>query len=213
MHTRTHSYADYREPPWVEENRRYKFTSYYYRLLAARLSFVVIFENVIATITSLMRWIIPDVPQKLRQQMRQHNYLTNELILQQEFQRAKEISNEVQLQKKKFGKTASGKPRTSRGSIDSEGIHTVVGFVNGHMDAFDAEKERADLKSAVKMRTSAYNRRVRMAEAYPPIEDIESPSTVTITKTAFLSDDSNGSLYNTYLAETTSQEQLIGEKD
>ncbi|KAJ6217834.1 hypothetical protein RDWZM_008991 [Blomia tropicalis] len=124
-------YADYREPPWVEPNRRYKFTSYYWRLLAVRLSFVVVFENVIATITSLMRWIIPDVPQQLRQQMRQHAYLTNELILQQEFQRAKEISEERKVTKKKMnggiGIPSSAKPRN--GSIDSVGVHMMVSFI------------------------------------------------------------------------------------
>jgi len=87
------SYADYREPPWGPSDRRYQPTAYYWRLLAVRLAFVVIFENVIASITSLMRWIIPDVPQQLRQQMRQHAYLTNELIMQQEFKRAKELGS------------------------------------------------------------------------------------------------------------------------
>lgn len=87
-----HSYPDYREPPWSEN--RYQFSSYYWKLLAVRLFFVVIFENVIVSVTSLMRWIIPDIPQQLRQQMRQHAYLTNELILQQEYNRAKEMSNE-----------------------------------------------------------------------------------------------------------------------
>lgn len=82
---------DYREPPWAKIPLM--TTSYYWRLLAVRLSFVVIFENVIASLTSLMRWIIPDVPQQLRQQMRQHNYLTNELIMQQEFKRTKELGN------------------------------------------------------------------------------------------------------------------------
>ena len=86
-----HRYADYREPPWAEKDRRYKLTPYYWKLLAVRLAFVVIFENVIASLTSLMRWLIPDVPQQLRQQIRQHSYLTNELIMQQEFKRAKEL--------------------------------------------------------------------------------------------------------------------------
>ena len=86
-------YSDYREPPWAEGNSRYKFTSFYYKLLAFRLLFVVVFENIIAAVTSMMRWLIPDVPQQLRQQMRQHTYLTNELILQQEYQRAKEMSD------------------------------------------------------------------------------------------------------------------------
>lgn len=55
-----------------------------------KLTFVVLFENVIATISMLIRWLIPDVPRSLRQQIRQHAYLTNELIMQQELKRAKE---------------------------------------------------------------------------------------------------------------------------
>lgn len=62
--------------------------------MVARLAFVVIFENVITTLTALMRWLIPDVPQSLAQQMKQHQYLTNELIMQQEFKRAKELNSE-----------------------------------------------------------------------------------------------------------------------
>lgn len=81
----------------ADQDRKYQFTSYYYRLLALRLMFVVLFENVIVSITSLMRWIIPDVPQQLRQRMRQHAYLSNELIMQQESNRVKEISqNEME---------------------------------------------------------------------------------------------------------------------
>ena len=87
------SYGDYREPPWSDAEPKYRPTPYYWRLLAVRLAFVVIFENIIASLTSLMRWIIPDVPQQLRQQMRQHAYLTNELIMQQEYKRAKELSS------------------------------------------------------------------------------------------------------------------------
>ena len=89
-----HRYADYRELPKDEEINAYGLTPYYWRLLAVRLAFVVIFENIIASLTSLMRWIIPDVPQQLRQQMRQHAYLTNELIMQQEYKRAKEMGSD-----------------------------------------------------------------------------------------------------------------------
>lgn len=42
----------------------------------------------------LLRWLIPDVPRTLRQHIRQHAYLTNELIMQQELQRAKELGIE-----------------------------------------------------------------------------------------------------------------------
>ncbi len=87
------SYADYREPPWaISPDEAYSLTSYYWRLMVARLAFVVIFENVIVVLTSSMRLLIPDVPKKLRQQMRQHSYLTNELIMRHEFRDSKGLS-------------------------------------------------------------------------------------------------------------------------
>lgn len=169
----------------MEESRRYKFTSYYYRLLSARLIFVVLFENVIATVTSLMRWIIPDVPQQLRQQMRQHAYLTNELILQQEFARAKEISDAEKMQAAKRkrmstkgggggGRRASARrggggegetggvdsagSAAERASIDSVGVHTVVSFV--HSAAMEERLARASrVEMSARQRQSAYNSR------------------------------------------------------
>lgn len=71
----------------------------YWELLAMKLFFVFAFENIIATITMLLRWLIPDVPRTLKQHIRQHAYLTNELIMQQELKRAKELG----LQAKSFG--------------------------------------------------------------------------------------------------------------
>ncbi|KPM04764.1 hypothetical protein QR98_0032180, partial [Sarcoptes scabiei] len=54
-----------------------------------------------------MRWVIPDVPQRLRQQMQQHAYLNNELLLQQEYHRAKKLSNSKELEKIYFDRLRS----------------------------------------------------------------------------------------------------------
>jgi anoctamin-1 len=90
------SYADYREPPWAQSpDEVYSRTTYYWRLMVARLAFVVVFENVIVMLTSLMRVLIPDVPKKLRQQKRQHSYLTNELIMRHEFRDIKRLSSRL----------------------------------------------------------------------------------------------------------------------
>ena len=134
----------------MEESRRYKFTSYYYRLLSARLIFVVLFENVIATITSLMRWIIPDVPQQLRQQMRQHAYLTNELILQQEFARAKEISDAEKMQaakKRMRSKGASRQGRGGGGGGGNRGNGGEGGGGGGGVSSAGSAAERASIDS------------------------------------------------------------------
>lgn len=75
--------------------------------MVARLSFVVIFENVVAALTSFMRWMIPDIPTQLRQQMKQHAYLTNQLIMQQEFKRAKELGNLALITQRRESKQGS----------------------------------------------------------------------------------------------------------
>ena len=40
-----------------------------------------------------LRWIIPDVPRKLQDQIRRENYLTNEIIIKQEMMRARGVSS------------------------------------------------------------------------------------------------------------------------
>ena len=83
-------YQGNRHPPGDEHE--YQPNYEYWELLTMRLAFVFAFENIIAITTMLLRWIIPDVPATLRQNIRQHEYLTSELIMQQELKRAKEIN-------------------------------------------------------------------------------------------------------------------------
>ena len=82
-------YQGNRNPPGHEE---YQPNYEYWELLTMKLAFVFAFENIIAITTMLLRWLIPDVPATLRQNIRQHQYLTNELIMQQELKRAKEVN-------------------------------------------------------------------------------------------------------------------------
>lgn len=78
-------YADHRTPPWVEN--QYKRTSQYFEILVWKFAFVLIFENVIAFLMTIIRWIIPDVPKTIREKIREDNRLTNEIIILQELRR------------------------------------------------------------------------------------------------------------------------------
>lgn len=78
-------YSDHRTPPWVEN--QYKRTAQYWEILVWKFAFVVIFENTIAALMTLIRWIIPDVPKSIREKIRQDNKLTNEIIILQELRR------------------------------------------------------------------------------------------------------------------------------
>lgn len=78
-------YADHRTPPWVEN--QYKRTSQYFEILVWKFAFVLFFENIIAFLMTLIRWIIPDVPKTIREKIREDNRLTNEIIILQELRR------------------------------------------------------------------------------------------------------------------------------
>ncbi|KAJ8955607.1 hypothetical protein NQ318_001437 [Aromia moschata] len=79
-------YPDYREPPGSPN--KYEKTSLYWQILAARLAFVVIFENIVVLIMIIVKWAIPDVPSELRDKIRRETYITNEIIIREEAIRA-----------------------------------------------------------------------------------------------------------------------------
>ncbi|XP_034487339.1 anoctamin-1 isoform X2 [Drosophila innubila] len=83
----TCKYTDFREPP--SSANHYKLTSDFYIILACRLGFVVVFENFVALVMILVRWCIPDMSVELRDQIRREAYITNEIIIDQEAQRAR----------------------------------------------------------------------------------------------------------------------------
>lgn len=48
-----------------------------------------IFQNFVALVMILVRWCIPDMSVELRDQIRREVYITNEIIIDQEAQRAR----------------------------------------------------------------------------------------------------------------------------
>ncbi|KAL6259932.1 hypothetical protein P5V15_009842 [Pogonomyrmex californicus] len=79
-------YPDYREPP--DSPNKYEYTIMFWHVLAARLAFIVVFENVVALVMIFVRWCIPDMSSKLRDRIRREAYITNEIIIHQEALRA-----------------------------------------------------------------------------------------------------------------------------
>lgn len=51
--------------------------------------FCVVFQNVVVVASSFIAWLIPDVPAKLKEQIRREAYVTNEVILKIELLRAR----------------------------------------------------------------------------------------------------------------------------
>ncbi|XP_050091093.1 anoctamin-4-like [Anopheles aquasalis] len=74
-------YSDYRNPPGHEE--QHELTSFHWQILTARLTFVVIYQNLVSFLQIVLAWAIPDVPEWLQDQIKHEQYLTNEHIIGQ----------------------------------------------------------------------------------------------------------------------------------
>ncbi|XP_053669255.1 anoctamin-4 [Anopheles marshallii] len=75
-------YSEYRNPP--EDQYPYKRPGIYWHILAIRLTFVVIYQNLVSFVQIVVAWAIPDVPTRLQDQIKREQYLTNEYIIEQE---------------------------------------------------------------------------------------------------------------------------------
>ncbi|KAF7224519.1 transcript variant X1 [Nothobranchius furzeri] len=75
-------YKDYRDPPW--EPDAYTFSKQYWSVLAARLAFVIFFQNLAMFLSMLVAWMIPDVPRSLRDQLKKENMALMEFLLNQD---------------------------------------------------------------------------------------------------------------------------------
>uniref|UniRef100_I3KD17 Anoctamin n=1 Tax=Oreochromis niloticus TaxID=8128 RepID=I3KD17_ORENI len=71
-------YKDYRDPPWATD--AYTFSKQYWSVLAAKLAFVIFFQNLAMFLSMLVAWMIPDVPRSLREQLKKENMLLMEFL-------------------------------------------------------------------------------------------------------------------------------------
>ncbi|XP_051808167.1 anoctamin-1 isoform X1 [Acanthochromis polyacanthus] len=75
-------YKDYRDPPW--DTDAYTFSKQYWSILAAKLAFVIFFQNLAMFLSMLVAWMIPDVPRSLREQLQKENMMLMEFLLNQD---------------------------------------------------------------------------------------------------------------------------------
>ncbi len=70
------------------EDLRYRRTEVYWHVLAARLAFVVVFQNFVSLSVMAIKVLIPNVSTELKERIRREAYLTNEIIIRTELLRA-----------------------------------------------------------------------------------------------------------------------------
>lgn len=81
-------YTEFRNPPSDDPSLNYKRPMIYWKILVARLAFIVIFQNVVGMIQALVAWSIPDIPGKLCKQIKREDFLMRENIIDYEKTRA-----------------------------------------------------------------------------------------------------------------------------
>ncbi|XP_060741422.1 anoctamin-1 isoform X1 [Tachysurus vachellii] len=75
-------YKDYREPPW--SLTPYQVSKEFWVVLAARLAFVIVFQNVVMLMSDIVDWIIPDIPKDISIQIHKEKILMVDLFMKEE---------------------------------------------------------------------------------------------------------------------------------
>ncbi|XP_061678278.1 anoctamin-1-like isoform X2 [Syngnathoides biaculeatus] len=75
-------YKDYREPPW--STTPYEISKEFWAVLAIRLAFVIIFQNVVMLMNDLVDWLIPDIPKDISLQIHKEKILLVDLFMKEE---------------------------------------------------------------------------------------------------------------------------------
>ncbi|XP_072922333.1 anoctamin-2-like isoform X3 [Hemitrygon akajei] len=75
-------YKDYREPPWSDH--AYDYSKQYWTILAARLIFVIIFQNLVMFLSDVLHWLIPDIPKDISVRMKREKTLLVDVFLKEE---------------------------------------------------------------------------------------------------------------------------------
>ncbi|XP_072291443.1 anoctamin-1-like [Eucyclogobius newberryi] len=102
-------YKDYREPPW--SNTPYDVTKEFWAVLAVRLAFVIVFQNVVLIMNDIVDWLIPDIPKDISLQIHKEKILLVELFMREE-------------QVKKFTQEERQKQLNKRGNQEACNVNT-----------------------------------------------------------------------------------------
>ncbi|XP_030307314.1 anoctamin-1 isoform X4 [Calypte anna] len=113
-------YKDYREPPWSEN--KYDISKDFWAVLAARLAFVIVFQNLVMFMSDFVDWIIPDIPKDISQQIHKEKVLMVEVFMREEQGKLQMLETWKDKEKKKGENCNNHSPRLSRsrsGSLSS----------------------------------------------------------------------------------------------
>nr|BAK22386.1 anoctamin [Xenopus laevis] len=115
-------YKDYREPAW--SLNKYDINKDYWAVLAARLAFVIVFQNLVMFMSDFVDWIIPDIPKDISEQIHREKVLVVEVFLKEEQGKLQMLETWKERERKKGENCKSPRlSRSQRGSSASMYCH------------------------------------------------------------------------------------------
>ncbi|XP_053304753.1 anoctamin-1 isoform X2 [Spea bombifrons] len=105
-------FKDYREPPWSEN--KYDISKDFWAVLAARLAFVIVFQNLVMFMSEFVDWIIPDIPKDISEQIHREKVLMVEVFLKEEQGKLQMLETWKEHEKKREENCNSQSPKVSR---------------------------------------------------------------------------------------------------
>ncbi|XP_045414187.1 anoctamin-1 isoform X4 [Lemur catta] len=108
-------YKDYREPPWSEH--KYDISKDFWAVLAARLAFVIVFQNLVMFMSDFVDWVIPDIPKDISQQIHKEKVLMVELFMREEQGKLQLLDTWMEKERKKDEPSNNHSPRAGPDSL------------------------------------------------------------------------------------------------
>nr|XP_036867307.1 anoctamin-1 isoform X6 [Manis javanica] len=112
-------YKDYREPPWSEH--KYDISKDFWAVLAARLAFVIVFQNLVMFMSDFVDWVIPDIPKDISHQVHKEKVLMVELFMREEQGKQQLLDTWMDKDRSGDGPCNSHKPEARLGSPECPG--------------------------------------------------------------------------------------------
>uniref|UniRef100_A0AAY4D0M2 Anoctamin n=1 Tax=Denticeps clupeoides TaxID=299321 RepID=A0AAY4D0M2_9TELE len=86
-------YRDFRYPPGHHE--QYKFNIYYWHIIAAKLAFIIVVEHIVYVTKFVLSYAIPDVPERVKEQIKRERHLTQALNLKLKLGNFKPVADKL----------------------------------------------------------------------------------------------------------------------
>uniref|UniRef100_A0A672T9Q3 Anoctamin n=1 Tax=Sinocyclocheilus grahami TaxID=75366 RepID=A0A672T9Q3_SINGR len=86
-------YRDFRHPP--SHPNQYDFSIYHWHVIAAKLAFMIVVEHIVYFTKFMLSYMIPDVPEALKEQIKRERYLTQVILHETNIKHFKELMKPI----------------------------------------------------------------------------------------------------------------------